>query len=248
MKASPRAMSRLPDRPVLVTGAAGAIGAAICRAVLDAGGQAIGCDLTAGEHVEHVFDVTREDDWQATIGRIGGSERGLAGLVNAAGVLVRGTMADTDVESFKRVMAVNLDGTFLGCKHALPLLAPHGGSIVNLSSIFGRVGRHDMIAYATSKGGVDMLTRSVALHGARLAPPVRCNSISPAFIESTMLDDTAAATGWPAGARARIRRDVPLDRFGAPQEVAALAVYLLSDEAGFATGADFALDGGYTAR
>jgi NAD(P)-dependent dehydrogenase (short-subunit alcohol dehydrogenase family) len=63
-----------------------------------------------------------------------------------------------------------------------------------------------------------------------------------------MLDDTAVATGWPAGARARIRRDVPLDRFGTPQEVAALAVYLLSDEGGFATGADFALDGGYTAR
>ncbi len=157
-------------------------------------------------------------------------------------------MAETDVERFDRVLAVNLDGTFLGCKHAMPLLARHGGSIVNLSSIFGRVGRHDMIAYATSKGGVDMLTRSVALHGARLAPAVRCNSISPGFIESTMLDDTAAATGWPAGARARLRRDVPLERFGTPQEVAALAVYLLSDQGGLATGADFALDGGYTAR
>ena len=248
MNRSPRAMSRLSDRPVLVTGASGAIGAAICHAILDAGGQVIGCDLTGGAHVEHVFDVTSEDDWQATIGRIDASGRSLAGLVNAAGIFVRGTMAETDVESFTRVMAVNLDGTFLGCKHAMPLLARHGGSIVNLSSIFGRVGRHDMIAYATSKGGVDMLTRSVALHGARLAPPVRCNSISPAFIESTMLDDTAAATGWPAGARARIRRDVPLERFGTPQEVAVLAVYLLSDEAGFATGADFALDGGYTAR
>src|SRR5262249_13724648 len=120
-------MPRLSDRPVLVTGAAGAIGAAICRAILDAGGQGIGCDLTRGAHVEHVLDVTREDDWQAMIGRIGPSRRGLAGLVNAAGVFVRGTMAETDVESFNRVMAVNLDGTFLGCKHALPLLARHGG-------------------------------------------------------------------------------------------------------------------------
>ncbi len=157
-------------------------------------------------------------------------------------------MADTEVEVFTRVMAVNLDGTFLACKHAMPMLARHGGSIVNLSSIFGRVGRHDMIAYATSKGGVDMLTRSVAHDGARRAPVVRCNSISPAFIESAMLDDTVAATGWPAGARARIRRDVPLDRFGTPQEVAALAVFLLSDESRCVTGADFALDGGYTAR
>lgn len=244
----PPVVPSLSDRPVLVTGAAGVIGAAICRAVLDAGGSAIGCDLRGGAHVEQVFDVTREDDWQAAIARIVASGRGLAGLVNAAGVFVRGTMAETDVESFTRVMAVNLDGTFLGCKHAMPLLAVEGGSIVNLSSIFGRVGRHDMIAYATSKGGVDMLTRAVALHGAHLAQPVRCNSISPAFIESAMLDDTAAATGWPAGARARIRRDVPLDRFGTPEEVATLAVYLLSDESSFATGADFALDGGYTAR
>jgi 3(or 17)beta-hydroxysteroid dehydrogenase len=241
-------MSRLSDRTILVTGAAGAIGAATCQAIVDSGGSAIGCDLTGGERVEHVFDVTREEDWQATMGRIAASGLGLAGLVNGAGVFVRGTMADTSIESFRRVMAVNLDGTFLGCKHAMPLLGRHGGSIVNLSSIFGRVGRHDMIAYATSKGGVDMLTKSVALHGARQAPQVRCNSISPAFIESAMLDDTATATRWPAGARARIRRDVPLDRFGTPQEVAALAVYLLSDESGFATGADFALDGGYTAR
>ena len=241
-------MPQLSDRPVLVTGAAGAIGAAVCRAILDAGGGVIGCDLQPGEHVEHVFDVTTEEGWRTTIERVSASGRSLAGLVNAAGVFVRGTITETDRETFARVIAVNLDGTFLGCKHAMPLLARHGGSIVNLSSIFGRVGRHDMVAYAASKGGVDMLTRSVALHGARLTPPVRCNSISPAFIESAMLDDTAAATGWPAGARARIRRDVPLARFGTPQEVATLAVHLLSGEGGGATGADFPLDGGYTAR
>src|SRR5262245_30208264 len=241
-------MVRLSDRPILVTGAAGAIGAAVCGAIRDAGGMVIGCDLQHGEHVDHVIDVTRESDWQTMVERLAGSARDLAGLVNAAGVFVRGTIAETDRETFARVIAVNLDGTFLGCKHALPLLARRGGAIVNLSSIFGRVGRHDMVAYATSKGGVDMLTRSVALHGARLTPPVRCNSISPAFVDSPMLDDTAAATGWPAGARARLRRDVPLARFGTPREVAALAVYLLSDESGAATGADFALDGGYTAR
>ena len=152
-------MPQLSDRPVLVTGAAGAIGAAVCRAILDAGGGVIGCDLQPGEHVEHVFDVTTEEGWRTTIERISASGRGLAGLVNAAGVFVRGTIAETDRETFARVIAVNLDGTFLGCKHAMPLLARHGGSIVNLSSIFGRVGRHDMVAYAASKGGVDMLTR-----------------------------------------------------------------------------------------
>jgi len=241
-------MPSLSERSVLVTGAAGAIGAAVCRAIVDAGGAAVGCDLRDGEHVVHVFDVTREDDWRDAIGRIAAAPHGLAGLVNAAGVFVRGTVAETSPETFARVLAVNLDGTFLGCKHAMPLLARQGGSIVNLSSIFGRVGRHDMIAYATSKGGVEALTRSVARHGASLRPPVRCNSISPAYVESPMLDETTAATGWPAGARARVRRDVPLARFGTPEEVAALAVFLLSDDSGCATGADFALDGGYTAR
>jgi nucleoside-diphosphate-sugar epimerase len=77
-------MPRLSDRAILVTGAAGAIGAAICHAILDAGGFVIGCDLQDGEHVEHVFDVTRERDWQATIGRIAASGHSLAGLVNAA--------------------------------------------------------------------------------------------------------------------------------------------------------------------
>lgn len=241
-------MPRLPDRPILVTGAAGAIGAAVCRAIVAAGGAVFGCDLRDGEHVAHVFDVTREDDWRVAIDRIATATDGLGGLVNAAGVFVRGTVAETDAETFARVLAVNLDGTFLGCRHALPLLARRGGAIVNLSSVFGRVARHDMIAYAASKGGVDALTRSVARHGARLRPPVRCNSISPAFVESPMLDETAAATGWPAGARARVRRDVPLARFGTPDEVAGLAVFLLSDDSGSATGADFALDGGYTAR
>jgi NAD(P)-dependent dehydrogenase (short-subunit alcohol dehydrogenase family) len=241
-------MSRLQDRTILVTGAAGAIGAAICEAVITAGGSAIGCDILGGDHVEHILDVAQESDWRDVTGRIAASGRALDGLVNAAGIVTRGTLAETDADTFRRVLAINLDGTYLGCKHTLPLLKPRGGAIVNLSSIFGRIGRHDMIAYCTSKGGVDMLTKSVALHGARLTPKVRCNSISPAFIESPMLDDTTQATGWAKGARANIRRDMPLDRFGTPAEVAALAVYLLSDESGFATGADFALDGGYTAR
>jgi NAD(P)-dependent dehydrogenase (short-subunit alcohol dehydrogenase family) len=241
-------MSRLSDRTILVTGAGGSIGAAICAAVLAAGGQVVGCDIEQGTHVDHIADVTSETDWLALESAIGGSHGALDGLVNAAGIVARADLAGTSPALFAKVMAVNLDGTFLGCRTGLRLMRARGGAIVNLSSMFGRIGRPDMIAYCTSKGGVDMLTKSVALHGARLTPKVRCNSISPAYIESPMLDDTVIATGWEKGARARIRRDVPLDRFGTPDEVAALALYLLSAESGFATGADFALDGGYTAR
>ena len=84
---------------------------------------------------------------------------------------------------------VNLDGTFLGCKYAFPLLRKKGGAIVNLSSVLGMVGGPNLVAYSASKGGVSLLTKSVALHGARYQPPVRCNAVCPAFIEGQMVDE-----------------------------------------------------------
>jgi NAD(P)-dependent dehydrogenase (short-subunit alcohol dehydrogenase family) len=114
--------------------------------------------------------------------------------------------------------------------------------------VSGLVGGHNLAAYNASKGGVRLLSKSVALHGARLDPQVRCNSIHPAFVEGPMVDAVIAGARDPASARARMSRDIPLGRFGTPVEVAALCVYLLSDESGFVTGAEFAIDGGLTAR
>jgi 3(or 17)beta-hydroxysteroid dehydrogenase len=146
------------------------------------------------------------------------------------------------------VLAINLDGTFLGCKHTLQLLKPKGGSIVNISSVAGLIGGHNFTAYNASKGGVRLLTKSVALHGARLDPKVRCNSVHPAFLEGSMVDTILQQTDFPDAARARLTRDIPLGRFGTAREVADLVVYLLSDEARFITGAEFVIDGGLTAR
>jgi NAD(P)-dependent dehydrogenase (short-subunit alcohol dehydrogenase family) len=146
------------------------------------------------------------------------------------------------------VLGVNLDGTFLGCKHAMPLLKRAGGSIVNLSSISGIVGGHNLAAYNASKGGVRLLSKSVALHGARFRPQVRCNSVHPAFLEGPMVDDILAQTKRPDIARGQLMRDIPLGRLGTPAEVAEMCVYLLSDEAAFVTGAEFTIDGGLTAR
>ena len=123
-----------------------------------------------------------------------------------------------------------------------------GGAIVNVSSIAGLVGGHNFAAYNASKGGVRLLTKSVALHGARLDKKVRCNSVHPAFLEGPMVDTILAQTEFPDGARARMTRDIPLGRFGSADEVAAMIVYLLSDEARFVTGAEFVIDGGLTAR
>ncbi len=129
----------------------------------------------------------------------------LDGLVNAAGIALLATVEDTDYAAWRRVLAVNLDGTFLGCKHALALLKRGGGAIVNLSSVSGMVGGHNLAAYNASKGGVRLLTKSVALHGARLKPPVRCNSVHPAFLEGPMVEDILAQTG-PARCRPRPAR------------------------------------------
>ncbi len=239
---------RLHDRIVLITGAAGAVGAAVAAAVAREGGTPVRTDLAGRAGIDHSLDVTSESDWLSLAGALDATHGRLDGLVNAAGIAALGTVEDTDFATWRRIMSVNLDGTFLGCKHAMPLLRRRGGAIVNLSSVAGLVGGHNFAAYNASKGGVRLLTKSVALHGARLDPKVRCNSVHPAFLDGPMVDDILRTTDFPDGARARITRDIPLGRFGTAAEVADMTVYLLSDEARFVTGAEFAIDGGLTAR
>ena len=241
-------MGRLKDKIILITGAAGAIASVIAEAVVRAGGMAIATDLASRPAMDHALDVTSEDDWKRVVAALDAAAGRLDGLVNAAGIAVLGSVEDTDYATWKRVHAVNLDGTFLGCKYALPLLKRAGGSIVNISSVSGLVGGHNLAAYNASKGGVRLLSKSVALHGARFDPPVRCNSVHPTFIEGPMVDETIARARNPEEARVRMIRDIPLRRFGTPAEVADMCVYLLSDESRFVTGAEFVIDGGLTAR
>jgi NAD(P)-dependent dehydrogenase (short-subunit alcohol dehydrogenase family) len=241
-------VTRLKDKIVLVTGAAGSIGSAIARAVEEQGGVAITSDLSGQARIDHALDVTAEGDWLRVIAAIEQKSGRLDGLVNAAGIVAVGSVEDTGFETWRRVMAVNLDGTFLGCKYAMRLMRRNGGSIVNMSSVSGLVGGHNLAAYNASKGGVRLLSKSVALHGARLKPPVRCNSVHPAFIEGPLVDGLIAQVRDPASARDRMAAMVPLGRFGTPAEVADLCVYLLSDESAFVTGAELTLDGGLTAQ
>jgi len=241
-------MGRLRDKVILITGAAGGIGSAIAEAVVRNGGIAVATDVEGRSGIDHPLDVTSEADWQRVIGAIGASAGRLDGLVNSAGIAPLGTVESTDYALWRKVMAVNLDGTFLGCKHAFALLKRRGGAIVNVSSVAGLIGGHNLAAYNASKGGVRLLSKSVALHGARLNPQVRCNSIHPAFLEGPMVDEMLRQTNFPDAARARITRDIPLGRLGTPAEVADMCVYLLSDESRFVTGAEFVIDGGLTAR
>src|SRR5664280_2586965 len=241
-------MADLKDKIVLVTGAAGAIGAAVTAAVKRAGGVAIATDLAGRAGIDAALDVTAEADWQRVAADVERQHGRLNGLVNAAGIAAVGNIEKIDFATWRRVLGVNLDGTFLGCKYAFPLLRKQGGAIVNLSSVLGRVGSPNLTAYNASKGGVSLLTKSVALNGARYRPPVRCNAVCPAFVEGPMVDVIAHGTKNPDAVRQRLMNDIPVGRMGRPEEVAGLCVYLLSDEAGFITGADFPIDGGLTAR
>jgi len=241
-------MTDLKEKVVLVTGAAGAIGAAVVDAIKRAGGSAIATDLAAGAGIDGALDVTAETDWQRIAAEAERTHGRLDGLVNAAGIAAVGSIEKIDFATWRRVLSVNLDGTFLGCKYAFPLLRKRGGSIVNLSSVLGLVGSANLTAYNASKGGVSLLTKSVALHGARYKPPVRCNAVCPAFVEGPMVDDIAQGTRDAKAVKQKLTFDIPLGRLGQPAEVASLCVYLLSDAAAFITGADLPVDGGLTAR
>src|SRR5664279_247979 len=207
-------MADLRDKIVLVTGAAGAIGAAVAAAVRRAGGTAIATDLAGRAGIDAALDVTAEADWQRVTAEDERAHGRLDGLVNAAGIAVVGSVEKTDFATWRRVISVNLDGTFLGCKYAFPLLRKKGGSIVNLSSVLALVGSSNLTAYNASKGGVSLLTKSVALNGARYKSTVRCNAVCPAFVEGPMVDVIAHGTKNPEAVRQRLVSDIPVGRMG----------------------------------
>jgi len=233
---------------VLITGAAGTLGRATAEAVRAAGGTVVATDLTPGADVDLALDVTSEADWARAIAETGARHGRLDGLVNNAGIVMLGSVEDTTLADWRRVMAVNADGVFLGCKAAWPMLKrSRAPSIVNLSSVSGLIGGANLAAYNASKGAVRLLTKSVALHGARLDPPIRCNSVHPAFVEGAMVDGIAAVTRDPGRAREKMAGAIPMGRLAQPAEVAASVVHLLSPASSFTTGAELVIDGGLVA-
>jgi 3(or 17)beta-hydroxysteroid dehydrogenase len=239
---------------VLVTGAAGTLGRAIADAIRAAGGTVFATDLASddGDGIDNgidlAHDVTSEAGWARVIAECEARHGRLDGLVNNAGIVHLGSIEDTSLADWRRVMAVNADGVFLGCKAAWALLKRGAApAIVNISSVSGLIGGANLAAYNASKGAVRLLTKSVALHGARLDPPIRCNSDHPAIVEGAMVDTLAAATGNPERAQEKMAAAIPLRRLAKPPEVAASVIHLLSPAAGFITGAEFVIDGGLIA-
>ena len=233
---------------ILVTGAAGTLGRATAAAIRAAGGTVVATDLQPGDGFDLTHDVTSEAGWARVITEVEARHSRLDGLVNNAGIVHLGSIEDTSLEDWKRVMAVNADGVFLGCKATWPLLKRSAApAIVNISSVSGLIGGANLAAYNASKGAVRLLTKSVALHGARNDPPIRCNSVHPTFIEGAMVDTLAAATSDPDRAREKMAAAIPLRRLAQPAEVAASIVHLLSPAASYIPGSEMVIDGGLVA-
>jgi 3(or 17)beta-hydroxysteroid dehydrogenase len=252
-------MGRVQDKVALVTGGASGIGRATAKLLLKEGATVIVTDLDGreseydvsalGQRVSFLaLDVTREDAWIDATDAVVSEFGRLDVLVNNAGVALLKDIETTTLEEWRSLMAVNLEGPFLGCKHAVRVMKDHGGgSIVNLSSIAGIVGYGGLTAYCASKGGVRLLTKSVALHCARKGYNIRCNSVHPSFVDTPMLKTMVATARNPEKMQANCTAAAPLGRLAQPIEVAQTILFLASDESTFTTGAELVVDGGVTA-
>lgn len=258
-------MTRLAGKVAHITGAARGIGAAIAEAFVREGAEVVLSDLDATEVAATAgnlgpraravtLDVRQEAEWQATHADILARYGRLDVLVNNAGITgFEGSPAAHDPEhatldDWRAVLATNLDGVFLGCKHAIRAMRATGtGSIINISSRSGIVGIPAAAAYAASKAAVRNHTKSVALYCAEQNLQIRCNSIHPAAILTPMWEPMLGEGPEREANLKAFVADTPLRRFGMPAEVAALAVLLASDEATYMTGAELHLDGGILA-
>jgi 3(or 17)beta-hydroxysteroid dehydrogenase len=246
-------MTRLAGKIAFVTGGASGLGEAIARrfvaegamvviADIDAaGGAALATDLgSAASFVR--LDVTSESDWLAALGSVAGGRIDI--LVNNAGITTMGSIETLSLADFRTMLDIDLIGVFLGCKHAIPLMKTHGGSIINMSSMCGLRAQPDLVGYNAAKAAVTHLTRSVALHFAAKDYGIRANSLHPGAIHTPILDKVMAQVEDPKALYDGFVATHPIGRLGRPEEIAAMAVYLASDDAGFTTGAAFAVDGG----
>ena len=258
---------RMKDRAVLVTGAARGIGRATAELLAREGAYVVVTDVRDDEGVAVAdalgrpvvyqrLDVRREGEWKEALSFIEDRFGRLDVLVNNAGVtgfeedLGPQDPEHATLEGWRAVHATNLDGVFLGCKHAIQTMrrTRNGGSIVNVSSRSGLVGIPGAAAYASSKAAVRNHTKSVALYCAEQGLEIRCNSVHPAAILTPMWEPMLGKEHEEREARMRaLIKDTPLRRFGTPEEVAYAVLYLASDEAAYLTGTELNVDGGILA-
>lgn len=256
-------MSDLSGRVALVTGGARGLGASAAKALAAKGAKVVVSDIRDGSEtaaaIDGAFvkhDVTNEDEWIAAVKFAKDTFGGLDILVNNAGVFWMMPLPMETLENFRKMQAINVEGVFLGLKHAIPAIAERahqwdgGGAVVNLSSVAGIVGAPNIIAYNASKGAVRLMTKSAALEYA--GAKVRVNSVHPGIIDTPMMAEAAKVIEATTGQGANTTRDNfatrhPLGRMGRDTDVANAVAFLASDAAAFITGSELVVDGGMTA-
>jgi 3(or 17)beta-hydroxysteroid dehydrogenase len=251
---------RVEDKVTIVTGAASGIGRGTAQVLAREGARVVLTDVNdalgreaakeiGGDAVFLHHDVADEASWEsviaATLDRFGR----LDVLVNNAGIIEVADIENTTVQQLRRVLAVNTEGVFLGCKHAIPAMRRGGGgSIVNISSAAGLVGTPPFAAYSASKGAVRVLTKTVAAHCREKGDAIRCNSIHPGGVD-TPLVRSISRRPKESGISDVLDMAAPGNAigYGQPEDIGHLVLYLASDESRFMTGAELAIDGGLTA-
>jgi len=240
---------RIAGKVAFVTGGAGGLGLDIVRRFVAEGASVViaDIDVAAGEALAAELgqrfvklDVSNEGEWLAALGTCDRIDI----LVNNAGITTMGSIEDLTLAAFRHEFAVDVDGVFLGCKHVIPKMKEHGGSVINMSSMCGVRAQADLAGYNAAKAAVTHLTKSVALHYAAKGYGIRCNSVHPGAIHTAMIDKVMAQVDDPEALYAGFVATHPVGRLGRPEEVSSIVLYLASDESSFATGAEFRIDGG----
>lgn len=251
---------RLDGKIALVTGGASGIGESTARIFAREGAKVMVTDMqndkgrAVAKEIDGLYlhhDVTDEAQWAAAIGETRNVFGRLDVLMNNAGIFIPQTIEESTLDIWNKVLGVNLTGVMLGCKHAIGAMKenPGGpsGAIINVSSITGYIGLASAAAYTASKGGVRLLTKSVAVHCARTYKKIRCNSLHPGTIDTPMNQAAFEASGDAAGMRAFFDNMQPIGRMASSDEMGNCALFLASEESSFVTGAELLADGGWLA-
>ncbi len=251
-------MARLDGKVAIVTGGASGIGAAACRLFAAEGAKVLVCDVQTdlgreiareiGGAFEHL-DVAHEPDWKRLDGVVRDRHGRLDVVFNNAGVVSGQSIEEVDLATWNRVIGINLTGVMLGCQTGIRLmkLNPEGptGSLINTASTAAYGAIPSDAAYSSSKSGVRLLSKAVAVHCARAGYRIRCNSLHPGATDTPILAPALQAAPQLIDA---FNAMSPMGRMGRPEEIAAMAVFLASDEASYVTGAEMLVDGGMMAR